>query len=409
MAWLNLSWLKITQDENIQNTNTPKIEDIQTQDTIVETTNNDTPSSTWFSFSLSSLKMENWISEQKEEKPASVFSSIQNTSEEKISEPVVITSEQVITTEQVAPEINTAEIVQDWVDQSLIIESQPISQETKEIKDESKIEDDSNKEMFSNFDPIKEFEIDLEDWVAISDDTKNTTESTPVISFWADGITTTIPETTIAPKEEEIISETTLSTEMPVIEFQDETPITLETITPIDNTAQIIEESPIKPVEDQTSAISTETIETNDVKKVEDLKKDLSEKRKPAWIWSLRKRLAFLSIFWIMLISVTYFWLNMKMKTNVWEFDMHWIQVLSWSTSNNIIIEKIEYKEWVDFTISKNRKKNIRRNKPTPDVAVQTPPPVIDWSWEIMSMGNWIQEAWSWQIETSSWIPTPLQ
>ncbi len=335
MAWLNLSWLKIISEtpasvpetNNLDST-TPIEQTPSTQSTqpeVKEEKKEEAQSRPSFAFSLSSLKEQNWL-----------------------ATPVAV-SEEVVPVEVIVNEEPKEEIVssnsEGW---SIISTSTNINIQDNTVKEEE------NKELFVSFNPIDEFDKELNDLL------KSDSES----QFKA-------------INKNELTKESAKE----------------ETVT---DTAVEVEE--VAPVETAEEAKTEEVAVTPE--KAEEIKKWLSKERKPGWIKSINKRLFWIIWIWFFTIIFAFFWMKWIHKSNVNEAELSKLWIMSWSTSNNIIIKKVDYKVWVDFTVIKNNKKNIKKVKTTSDIPTSSSWNISSWSMAISGSTSPIK------IETLTWSTT---
>lgn len=221
-----------------------------------------------------------------------------------------------------------------------------------------------NKEFFTNFNIEDEFRMDeLLPKNIITTEIQSTTEEIKWLS--------------IEPKKEEveIIAKEEIKAEEEEIK-EDKKDI-------IEPVQEIIKEEEIK---------AEEKIEENSSKDVDQIKKELSSDRKPAWVNSFKRKIivASFGVFALASISIGLFlWWDMLM--NGWKIN---IKESTWSSvdntvknNNNSNVAGTIISSWTDFKIIKNTKKNIKRIK-TSSWVVSDVWVISDNTWTLINTWN---------------------
>lgn len=365
MAWLNLSWLKINNTP-LDKEETPISQDTTKIEQVIETK----PTSS-FTLSLSSLiGWDSWFQADSITNPNIESSLVVESKNEEESIPNINIDLSWTTNSDINIEKTDSQIFNLT---GINIDSNEIDDQTADfvqISSEDKKEEISSvpveeetKEFFKNFNVIdvfsenKELLPDIQNW-----------ETTNIINlWWAEKVVSIEESPVIVPTEqltepatetdsiqliqEENINNKDLLPEIAEIEtlWTEET-VNLENISEtiaIDETIEVAE--------------NTET-QANQAEVIDKLKKDLSWERKPGWISIFKKKAFIFSFLWVFIIAwavfgLTWLWWD-DIKSNINE------------TTKPVnhekpkpVIKTAEFKEWLDYSIQKNKKKNIKKTK----------------------------------------------
>lgn len=282
---------------------------------------------------------------------------------------------------------------------------------------ESKVEqvEEESKEFFKNFDIIKEFreektdeliiwkwELKLEEtpeWSTqeeelLLDNTPKVEDTILLISDDNQSILETSKETAEQVISEEVVVAAPVNTapteEVSIIS---ESPVTQESssifvweavnsVLPNEEQLLVWENITSEVNQDQTIAQSDS--------KIENANKELSATRKPFWIKSFNKKSLIVSLWALFVFWVVAFWAT--------QFDLIWwktnLQEIN-TSSKPVPITPSKYVAWTDFTIIKNKRKNIKKSiNPKSEITV----------WAINNETNsWILLDSSWTVNIESW------
>jgi hypothetical protein len=294
------------------------------------------PKKAWVYLSLSSLM---WKSEEPKIEKITEKSTIEAVATDipAIQEPVIQTDsdvESAIESEEwtvleLIPETSISESINIEgqandpvnIEESLVVldEQSDIESESEiiEVKAKADIEETEpeNKEYFPSFNVIQEFDWDELGLIKKST-SKNGDSIVKVEWIWR------VEEVKTEEKIEKVIEAEVVVEVAPIIEEWEK-------------------------LKEEPAVIATETI---DIPKppVENIKKDLSEDRKPAWIKTFKKKILIYSLSFMFLAWIAAFW-------------MSWWKNETASIINTKQVGK--YTEWKEYKIVKNGKKNVRSTK----------------------------------------------
>lgn len=367
MAWLNLSWLKIndtplTQEETLTKQDAAPIEQTEVK---VEQVAETKPSSS-FTLSLSSLI--GWDSVFQED---SIIDStietplVENVQKEELNSQNIGISIPWIETSEIISDESSSQ-ASDWV---------TISAESYDVNNTSPVEEipvEENKEFFKNFNVIDVFSESKE----IIIDTPNG-EATDIINLWSIQESAIIENTNSVVSTEQIIENIATVNEIDSEEeiVNEEVIVSAAVLdTNIEENKEVINSEVVEEVAsvetnseslliDQSSE-KTEVLETpiDKIEVIDKLKKDLSWERKAWWISIFKKKsfiFSFVGVFVIAWATFGLLWLWWNdIKSNV-----HEVPKVEVNEVPKVEVKTAEFKEWVDYSIQVNKKKNVRKTK----------------------------------------------